>query len=109
MISIRKSVDDLSRLEELEKREALSSVVRECYALAIHSAAHYAVEIDPGLTVELRTNLKTIEDQSRTAVSTRSVSRGAVVAFEANFREYRDKSTAQLVKMREVESRHRLP
>lgn len=104
LISIRKSVDDLSRLEELEKYEALSSVIRECYAMAIHSAAHYAVEVDAGLAVELRTNLKNIEEQSRTAISAEQW-RAAQSSFRGELREYRDHSAARLAKMRkEVES-----
>jgi GGDEF domain-containing protein len=104
LISIRKSVDDLSRLEELEKRDALFTTMRNCYMLAIHSASHYAVEVDPGLAVELRNNLKEIEDQSRAAVSSDQL-QAAQSSFRGELREYRDKSTAQLVKMRrEVES-----
>jgi len=104
LISIRKSVDDLSRLEELEKREALSSAIRDCYALAIHSTAHYAVEVDAALAVELRANLLKIEDQSRAAVSAAQL-RSAQSSFRGELREYRDKSNAQLQKMRkEVEN-----
>lgn len=104
MISILKSVDDLSRLEELEKREALSSAIRECYTLAIHSAAHYAVEVDPRQAAELRQNLQQIEDQSRAAVSADQF-RAAQSSFRGELREYRDKSSAQLVKLRqEVEN-----
>jgi GGDEF domain-containing protein len=104
LISIRKSVNDLERLEELERREALSSAIRDCYALAIHSAAHYAVEVDPGLAVELRNNLNTIEEKSRAAVSAEEL-RAAQSSFRGELREYRDKSTAQLLRMRkEVEN-----
>jgi GGDEF domain-containing protein len=104
LISIRKSVDDLSRLEELEKREALSSAIRDCYTLAIHTTAHYAVEVDAALAVELRANLLKIEDQSRVAVSAEQL-RSAQSSFRGELREYRDKSNAQLQKMRkEVEN-----
>jgi GGDEF domain-containing protein len=104
LISIRKSVDDLSRLEELDKREALSSAIRDCYAMAIHSAAHYAIEVDAALAGELRGNLKKIEEQSRTAVSAEQL-RSIQSSFRGELREYRDKSTVQLQKMRkEVEN-----
>jgi GGDEF domain-containing protein len=98
----------LSRLEELEKREAMASSIRatarECYALAIHSTAHYAVEVDAALAVEFRDNLKKIEEQSREAVSVDQL-RSAQSSFRGELREYRDKSSAQLLKMRqEVES-----
>lgn len=104
LISIRKSVDDLSRLDEFERREALSIAIRDCYALAIHSAAHYAVEVDAGLAVELRKHLEKIEEQSRAAMSVDQI-KAAQSSFRGELREYRDKSTAQLQKMRkEVES-----
>jgi len=104
LISIRKSVDALSRLDELEKREALSKAIRDSYALAIYSTAHYAVEVDPSLAVELRANLKVIEDQSRAALSVEQV-RSVQSSFRGELREYRDKSNVQLLKMRkEVEA-----
>lgn len=104
MISIRKSVDDLSRLEELEKREALSGTIRDCYALAIHSAAHYAVEVDAGLAVDLRNNLKTLEEQSRAAGSAGQL-RSIQSSVRGELREYRDRSAEQLQKMRkEIEN-----
>jgi GGDEF domain-containing protein len=103
LISIRKSVDDLTRLEELEKREALSKTLQDCYALAIHSAAHYAVEVDPALAVGFRGHLTIIEEQSRAAVSAEQL-HSAYSSFRGELREYRDKSVEQLKKMRlEVE------
>jgi GGDEF domain-containing protein len=104
VISIRKSVDDLSRLDEIEKRESLSKTILDCYALAIHSTAHYAVEVDAALTVEFRDNLQKIEEKSRKAVSVEDV-RSAQSSFRGELREFRDKSTAQLQRMRkEVEN-----
>jgi GGDEF domain-containing protein len=104
LISIRKSVDDLSRLDEIERREALSDAIRDCYALAIHSVAHYAVEVDPTLALELRKNLTKIEEQSRAALSVEQM-KAVQSSFRGELREYRDKSAAQLQKMhKEIES-----
>jgi GGDEF domain-containing protein len=104
LISIRKSVNDLTRLEELEKREALSKAIRDCYALAIHTAGRYAVEVDPALAVLFRSHLEGIEEQSRAAVSAEQL-HAAQSSFRGELREYRDKSQEQLVKLRkEVES-----
>lgn len=76
----------------------------DCYALAIESSAHYAVEVDPSLAAEFRKHLKTIEDQSRSAVSVDQL-RSAQSSFRGELREYRDKSAEQLKKMRqEVEN-----
>lgn len=104
MISIRKSFNDLDRLDELEKRESLSSAILECYALAIDSSAHYVVEVDPALAVEFRQHLKVIEGQSRAATSVDQL-RSAQSSFRGELREYRDGSAGQLKKMRqEVEN-----
>jgi GGDEF domain-containing protein len=103
LISIRKSVEDLSRLDEIEKRETLSRTILDCYTLAIHSAAHYAVEVDAALAVEFREHLKKLEDQSREAASSDQL-RSMQSSFRGELREYRDKSAAYLRKMRkEVE------
>jgi GGDEF domain-containing protein len=104
LISIRKSVNELDRLDELERRESLSSAILECYVLAIDSAAHYAVEVDPLLAGEFRQHLKVIQEQSRTAGSVDQL-RDAQSSFRGELREYRDRSALQLKKMRqEVEN-----
>ena len=104
LISIRKSVDDLSRLDEFGRREALSKAIRDCYALAIHSTAHYAVEVDSALAVEFRNHLNKIEEQFRAAGSVEQIT-AAQSSFRGELREYRDKSAIQLQKMRkEVEN-----
>jgi GGDEF domain-containing protein len=104
LISIRKSFNDLDRLDELERRENLSIAIQECYAMAIDASAHYAVEVDPTLAAEFRAHLKVLEDQSRAVVSEDQV-RAAQSSFRGELREYRDKSSSELKKMRqEVES-----
>jgi GGDEF domain-containing protein len=100
LISIRKSVNDLDRLEEERKKsDEFSSVLQECYALAIDSSAHYAVETHPALIVEFRTHLKVIEEQTRAAVTSDQL-RDAQSSFRGELREYRDKSAEQVKKMR---------
>jgi GGDEF domain-containing protein len=99
LISIRKSVDDLTRAEQLEKREELSKAMLDCYALAIDSAAHYAIEVDPALAVTLRARLQGIKEQSQAAVSAVEL-HSAQSSFRGELRDYRDKSTAQLKKLR---------
>lgn len=99
MISIRKSVNDLDRLEDLEKREKLSGALLECYSLAINSSANYAVEVDPGIAVDFRNHLKTIEEQSRIASSGEQL-RALQSSFRGELREYRDKSAEHLKGLR---------
>jgi hypothetical protein len=48
MISIRKTVNEMDRLDELQR------VTADCYRLAIDSAAHYAVQIDQVQAAEFR-------------------------------------------------------
>jgi GGDEF domain-containing protein len=104
LISIRKSFNDLDRLDDAEKRNSLFNAVLECYTLAIDSSAHYAVEVDPALAVEFRQHLKLIEDQSRSASSIDQL-RSTQASFRGELRDYRDKSGVQLKKMRqEVEN-----
>jgi GGDEF domain-containing protein len=101
LISILKSFNDLNRLDEAEK---LLGCYVDSYAKAIDSTAHYAVEVDPLLAVEFRQNLKLIEEQSRTAATVDQL-HDAQSSFRGELREYRDKSTVQLNKMRrEVEN-----
>lgn len=100
MISIRKSFNDLDRLDEVEKRNSLFSAVLECYALAIGSSAHYVVEVDSALAVEFRQHLQAIEEQSRKAANVDQL-RDAQSSFRGELREYRDKSVEQLKKMRQ--------
>ena len=104
LISLRKSVDDLERLDELKRREDLTSTILECYALAIDSSAHYAVEIDPRLTLEFRSHLQVIQEQSRSAASADQF-RAVQSSFRGELREYRDKSAEQLIKLhQEIEN-----
>jgi GGDEF domain-containing protein len=104
LISIRKSFNELDRLDEVEKRNKLFSAVLECYSLAIDSSSHYVVEVDAALAVEFRQHLKVIENQSRSASSVDQLL-DAQSSFRGELREYRDKSAEHLKKMRlEVEN-----
>jgi GGDEF domain-containing protein len=104
MISIRKSFSEIEQREELERRAGLASTLLDCYAVAIHSSAHYAVEIDPAVAAEFRNHLKKIEEQSRAAASADEF-HAVQSSFRGELREYRDKSAELLQKMRkEIES-----
>ncbi len=96
MISIFRNAESLS-VAELEQREI---ALRECYGLAIHSIAHYAVEVDASLAANFRGHLKAIEEQSRAASSADQL-RSAQSSFRGELREYRDQSAVHLQKMRQ--------
>ena len=99
MISIRKSVNDLERIDEQQRREDLANTTLECYALAIDSSAHYAVEIDPRVAAEFRNHLNVLGQKSRQASSVDQL-RSIQSSFRGELREYRDKAVGQLAKMR---------
>jgi GGDEF domain-containing protein len=104
LISIRKSVNDLDRLDELSKRDELTNTILDCYATAIQSTSHYAVEVDPSLAVEYRQHLQAIENQSR-AVTSPAQLREVQASFRGELREYRDKSANHLKKIhKEIEN-----
>jgi GGDEF domain-containing protein len=76
----------------------MTSNILDCYALAIDSSAHYAVEIDPGLVVDYRRNLRNLETKARSADSV-SALRDVQASFRGELREYRDKSASAMKKL----------
>lgn len=89
MISIRKSLSELERAEQLRQLAAAG------YANAIRAAAEYAVELDPAQAAELRQNLEKIREQLQNA--TRPEDYQAVQAnLRGELRLYRDRSTEWL-------------
>ncbi len=92
VISIRKSVNELERLEGL-RQLCLGGFVN-----AIRAAADYAIELDPAQIAELRQNLDRIREQLETAADAEDYH-----AVQANFRGelrlYRDRSAEWLEKM----------
>jgi GGDEF domain-containing protein len=100
LISIRKSFNDLDRLDELEQREDLSRALLDSYALAIQSSARYVVDVDPTLAVEFRNHLQVIEEQALAAESPDQI-RAVQASFRGELRDYRDKAAQQLKKMRQ--------
>lgn len=104
VISIRKSVNDLDRLDEMRRRDEMTNSILECYALAIQSSAHYAVEVDPLLAAEYRDNLQHLENKARTVGSTSQL-RDVQASFRGELREYRDRCSAALTKVhQEIEN-----
>jgi GGDEF domain-containing protein len=93
LISIRKAAEDLDRIDTITR--TLTSV----YEHAIWSAAQYAIEIDPQTVIAFREHLTALRDrisQARSAEDWQSLQ----AAFRGELREFRDKSTEQLGRMR---------
>ena len=96
MISIRKSSEELDRLENL------SRVMADCYGLAIQASADYAVEVDAAQAALFREKMKTVGEQwraARLAEELHSVGSG----FRGELREYQRAASGSLdVLRREV-------
>lgn len=93
MISIRKSATELERLETLLR------AATEGYGQAIGSTAQYAVEIDPGDVQLFRQRLEALREQVAAAAEPEHWET-VQTAFRGELRDYRDKSAAQIERMR---------
>lgn len=93
MISIRKSVDDLERVERLQQ------VTAAHYAMAVRSAAEYAVELDPSDADEFRRHLNALHISLESA-STEADLDAVQSSFRGELRAYRDRADEWLAKVR---------
>ena len=100
MISIRKTVTDLERQEELDRREELYNTVVDCYASAMEAANRYVVDVDPSFTTEFQKHLAALEQKVREARSTEKF-RIVQSSFRGELRDYRDKTAECLKKLRQ--------
>jgi GGDEF domain-containing protein len=93
MISIRESV------AELERSHARRAQAVDCYTAAIRSVAQYAIDLDEEITTPHRNYLNALaEDVSSGRDEVLEQSRST---FRALLRDYRDKATAYLSRVRE--------
>lgn len=93
MISIRKTADELERLEQLTK------TVVKVYDHAIWSSAQYAVELDSAAVNELRQHLHGLRDRVSQAASLEDWNL-IQASFRGEIREFRDKTNQQLARLR---------
>ncbi len=100
LISIRKSVSDLDRLDQLQKHGEITNRILDCYALAIQSVAQYAVEMDPPLAAGHRAALQVLEHKARAAASEAHLLE-VQTSFRGELRDYRDRNAAVLKKIHE--------
>ena len=89
MISLLKTVNDLDRLDDLQR------TTLECYTSAIAATAQYAVSADRGETDEFREHLRGFEKQLRSTVSTETAQQ-VETAFRSELREYQDKTQKRI-------------
>lgn len=93
MISIRKAVTDLDRLEELS-RTAVT-----CYTQAVRSADEYAVEVDASQLTHFRNQLQTLGARLREALSPRELQE-IQENFDGELRDYQEKASVKIQQLR---------
>ncbi len=93
MISIRKTISDL---DEYRQQRDLAF---DCYLAAIRNTAHYAIELDDGITAPHRKYLTALAEEVTGATpASLEESRGT---FRGLLRDYRDKASHYLAELRE--------
>jgi GGDEF domain-containing protein len=93
MISLRKSVTELDRLEELH-RTALN-----CYSQALRSTEQNAIELDTSEAGHFRSQLQALRDQLRADAGSRELE-SVQNSFDAELKEYGVKTREQVQKLR---------
>jgi len=93
MISIGKTINDL------EKSQRLTTAALECYSGALRGMAQYAVEIDESVTGPHRQRLSALASEVPTA--TPEVLEQSRSTLRALLRDFRDKTSAFLARLRE--------
>lgn len=94
MISLRKSVTELDRLEELH-RKAL-----QCYSGALRSTEQNAIELDAAEAAHFRAQLQALRDQLK-ADGPPNELEAVQTSFEAELKEYHDKASGQIQHLRQ--------
>jgi GGDEF domain-containing protein len=94
MISLRKSVTELERLEELH-RKALN-----CYSGALRSTEQNAIELDAAEAAHFRTQLQALRDQLKADAATSELE-AVQSSFEVELKDYHDKASGQIRHLRQ--------
>lgn len=94
MISLRKSATELERLEELHRAAV------KCYWEALHSTEHNVIELDGSQAAHFRSQLQVLRDQLR-ADATRSELEAVQTSFDAELKDYHDKTREQIQHLRQ--------
>jgi len=93
LVSILKSVNELEELARLQAQ------AKSSYAMAIRSAAEYAVELDSVQAAELRQHLETLQKAAENAHQAEDF-RAVESSFRGELRDYRDRAQDWLARMR---------
>ncbi|HTW67034.1 MAG TPA: diguanylate cyclase [Bryobacteraceae bacterium] len=93
MISLRKTATELDRLEEFHRTAV------NCYSQALHSSGQYAVELDAAEAARFREQLEALRDKLQAEADARQLE-AVHSSFEAELKEYGDKTRAQIQRLR---------
>jgi GGDEF domain-containing protein len=93
LISLRKTVTELDRLEEFQ-RTAVS-----CYSQALHSSGEYAVELDPADTAHFRSQLEALQAKLLADADARQFE-SVQSSFESELKDYNEKTRSQIQRLR---------
>jgi GGDEF domain-containing protein len=93
MISLRKTVTELERLEELHRTAV------NCYAQALRSTEQNAVELDAAQAAHYRAQLQALRDQLRADAGPNELE-SVQTSFDAELKDYGDKIREQIQRLR---------
>lgn len=93
MISLRKTANELERLEELHRTAV------NCYSQALRSTEDNVIELDAAQAAHFRMQLQALRDQLRSDAGT-SALESVQSSFDAELKVYRDKIRDQIQRLR---------
>jgi GGDEF domain-containing protein len=93
LISLRKTVTELDRLEEFQ-RTAIN-----CYSQALRSSSQHAIELDAGQVAHFRSQLQALRDKLEADADARQLE-FIQSGFEAELKDYGDKTRGQVQRLR---------
>lgn len=93
MISLRKTVTELDRLEEFQRTAV------NCYSQALHSSGQHAIELDAAQAAHFRSQLEALRSKLQADADTRQLE-AVQSGFEAELKDYWDKTKSQIQRLR---------
>jgi GGDEF domain-containing protein len=93
LISLRKTVTELDRLEEFHHTAV------NCYSQALRSSGQHAVELDATQAAHFRAQLQALREKLQADADARELE-SVQTSFDAELKDYGDKTRAQIQRMR---------
>jgi GGDEF domain-containing protein len=93
LISLRKTVTELDRLEELHRTAV------HCYSEALRSSGQHAVELEASESARFRSQIQALRDKLQAHADPRQLE-SVQSSFDAELKDYWDKTRAQIQRLR---------